>query len=48
MTSSQPSTCCYHGVKHEGIAQGEFLMLKDFETYVKYPENGETETGILL
>ncbi|EXJ53844.1 esterase/lipase [Cladophialophora yegresii CBS 114405] len=48
MTSHPPGACCYKGVKHEGEATGEFSQLGDFEIYTKYPEDKNTEYGILI
>ncbi|KIW23500.1 uncharacterized protein PV07_11693 [Cladophialophora immunda] len=48
MTSHGPSTCCYRGFKHEGEATGQIEQWKDFEVYVKYPENKSTDKAILF
>jgi len=48
MTSHQPASCCYQGVKHEGEPTGTFETLGDFEIYKNYPKDKSTEYGILL
>lgn len=48
MASHPPGKCCYQGVKHEGTATGDYCTLGDFEIYIKYPENKNTEKGILM
>ncbi|KAJ5580225.1 dienelactone hydrolase [Penicillium hispanicum] len=48
MASLPPSSCCYKGVKHEGVAKGKMSQLGDFEVYTVQPDNGSTEKGILI
>jgi hypothetical protein len=48
MASNPPGSCCYQGVKHEGTPTGELSQLGDFEIYTKYPENKNTEYGVLM
>ncbi|KAJ9609090.1 hypothetical protein H2200_006861 [Cladophialophora chaetospira] len=48
MTSHPPSSCCLIGIKHEGVATGQILDWGEFEVYVRYPDDGPTEHGILL
>ena len=48
MTSHQPASCCYAGVKHAGEATGEMKAVGDVETYFAYPKDKSTKKGLLL
>ncbi|KAF2001394.1 alpha/beta-hydrolase [Amniculicola lignicola CBS 123094] len=48
MASNKPGKCCTEGVKHEGIAQGEFKTVGGVRSYVIYPEDKSTGKAILI
>ncbi|KAJ5735042.1 uncharacterized protein N7483_000167 [Penicillium malachiteum] len=48
MTSFPLDSCCYKGVKHEGVAKGKLSKIGDFEVYTVYPESQSIEKAILI
>ncbi|KAL3467763.1 dienelactone hydrolase [Aspergillus heterothallicus] len=48
MASSTVRKCCFEGVKHEGEPTGNFITIDDFEAYIKTPDSGHAEKGIIL
>ncbi|KAL2862834.1 dienelactone hydrolase family protein [Aspergillus lucknowensis] len=48
MTSLPPGSCCYQGVKHEGVAKGTLSRVGNFEVYTVQPEDRTPENAILI
>lgn len=48
MASLAPDSCCYKGVKHEGVAKGKLSQVAGIEAYTVYPESQSTEKAILM
>ncbi|KAJ5994254.1 hypothetical protein N7451_009978 [Penicillium sp. IBT 35674x] len=48
MASLSPDSCCYKGVKHEGVAKGKLSQIAGIEAYTVYPESQSTEKAILI
>lgn len=48
MASLSPDSCCYKGVKHEGVAKGKLSQFASIEAYTVYPESQSTEKAILM
>lgn len=48
MASLSPDSCCYKGVKHDGVAKGKLSQIAGIEAYSIYPENQSTEKAILM
>ncbi|KAJ5650974.1 dienelactone hydrolase [Penicillium longicatenatum] len=41
-------SCCYKGVKHEGVAKGKLSQIAGIEAYTVYPEYQSTDKAILI
>lgn len=48
MASLSPDSCCYKGVKHEGVAKGKLAQIAGIEAYTAYPESQSTEKALLM
>jgi hypothetical protein len=48
MASLPSESCCYKGVKHEGVAKGKLSQIAGIEAYTVFPENQSTDKAILM